>query len=317
MMYYLFYLIFGDKSDPQCELVYSLLSLKKVASEWTYKNLKIIIYTENRIDLPHILDGLSITIEKIPKKNLKKWLKRSNGFNLSLKVWTVYKFLREYQSNGLFVDTDTYFIREPKELFEIINRGELVMHVKEYQLVCQPYIHAYFSDKTFRLSNGETCQINGLNEMWNSGVIGINSSFLVRLPDMISMMESITKKLSGRNGWHIIEQLVFSFFLQKYGKVHPADDFIMHYWFIKPFRYFLASQFGYYHGNDSEEAGSFLEVFHETHNNKSVSYSDLPMLMSKLVIAKYSYFPAPYLNCLPSDSNIGKTVRQALESIKN
>ena len=175
--YHLLYICLGNNPTIYRELIYSLLSFNKVAGNWTKENVEIIIFTDDEIELPDgVFDLLSIQIKTVSKDMISEWVKSCNDFFLIVKARILADFLESTDTNALLVDTDTFFMKDPKDLFEKVSKGELIMHLKEHKISKRAEMIGYFNKNKFKLINGEAFSIGSDCEMWNSGVIGINSS---------------------------------------------------------------------------------------------------------------------------------------------
>ncbi|MEO5562064.1 MAG: hypothetical protein ABIR18_01490 [Chitinophagaceae bacterium] len=311
-MKYLIYLLFGkNKGGLKSELIYSLFSLDKVADEWCRKNVEVLIYTDEKIEIPPRLAGISISFSFLDPKDIEEWIRKGNGCSLILKAMVMQDFLRTFLSTGIFIDTDTYFTRNPAPLFKTIGQGYILMHLKEYPFNHRPEIHSYFSRKSIGQSNGP--RINGTSSyyMWNSGVIGVNPACATLMPEIISLIEQMAyDKEWSKDNHRLLEQVSYSYHLQlQKSKLLAAENYIVHYWFFKQSRFLLAKYFDFFYGSDIAELEKLIqENGLEDSEFNSVTYDELPLMMFRLM-KKFEMIENYHFECLPSDSYIGKVLR--------
>ena len=315
-MYYLIYLLFGaNKESFINELIYSLLSFNKIAGDWSKRNIQILIYTEDKIHLPEQLADLPIGFVVLSGKEIDEWYRRANGYPLILKARVMSEFLQKFTANGILVDTDTFFAKDPETLFKAIEQGCFVMHLKEYPITRRPEVHSLLQTKTFKRLNGDLFMIDPAIYMWNSGVVGIKADQQELVAEIIYLIE----QMSFEKAWppeerRFIEQTSYSCYLQGQDMpLLPADEYIIHYWFFKPARYLLGNYFNYFHGSDYQESRRLMQIQNlEPEMFASPSYNDLPHLIMKL-IKKFSLNEAYFPECLPSDTHIGRILREEMD----
>lgn len=311
-MYSLIYLSFGNSAKVQCELIYSLMSFNKIASSWSKENIQIIIYTDSEFAIPDLLFQCKISIRYVKKEKLEDWIKRSNGYIFIVKPRVLQDFLLSFDGNVLLIDTDTFFIQDPKYLFEKIEKGNLVMHLREHALTHRPLIIYFFELESAKFINYGSLRKIYECEMWNSGVIGLNSLYSPLVDDVIQLIEQISFEEGWPHAeWHIIEQLSFSCLFNDKQNIIPGEGFIIHYWFFKEFRYMLAKQLNYFHNSDYEEFWKIVEEhnINENYLLKTLAFDDIPILLMELM-KKYMGIPQTYFKMLPEHTYIGNILRK-------
>lgn len=313
-MYSLLYSSFGDSVRIQCELIYSLLSFNKVASSWSKDNIQIVVYTDSEISFPDMLSSCKISVKYIEKQDIKDWIEQSNGFKLIVKTKVLKDCLSSFNGSVLLVDTDTFFMRDPKQLFDKIQTGNLVMHLKEYTLQHRPLITAFFEKKASPVSDHYALSDIHQREMWNSGVVGLNSDYLPLVDQVILLTEQISN-VEGwpQEEWHIIEQLSFSCLFQEKGNILPAEEVIVHYWFFKAFRFMLAKQLNYFHLNDFNDFSIIAKErnVHQRYLEETLPYASLPFLLVEL-LKNYTDISQIDLDVLPAHTYIGDILRKSI-----
>jgi hypothetical protein len=265
--------------------------------------------------LPEQLADLRISFVFLSAKEISEWIRRANGYPFILKARVMSDFLQRFGSYGILVDTDTFFVKDPQPLFNAIEQGCFVMHLKEYPITRKPEVHALLQTKTFNRLNGDPFMIDPSIYMWNSGVVGINPDQQKLVAEIIYLIE----QMSFEKAWppeerQFIEQTAYCYYLQVQDMpLLPADECIVHYWFFKPARYLLGNYFNYFHGSDYQESRRIIQIQNIEHEVfASLSYNDLPYLIMKLM-KRFSLIKAYFFECLPTDTYIGKILREELD----
>lgn len=270
------YLVIGDNKKIFKELIYSLISLNHISKKKTKENAKVFIYTDQELEIPEQLSELNIIIKPINKEKYNYWLNKGNGFFLIIKAWLLKEHFENYpNTNLLFIDTDTCFIEDPYYLFNQIEQGKLVLHLKEHRLKIRTEISEYIKTKEFISTTGSPYKISLSDYMWNSGIIGINSLKSKIIDEIINLIEQIVKE----KNWHVTEQLAFSYFFQTLGKPIASEKSVIHYHFCKQFIYLMAIYFKHIYPEDKNitaylsEGNSFIS---------SLNIKQLPAVLIQL-----------------------------------
>lgn len=141
------------------------------------------------------------------------------------------------EGNLIYLDGDTYFIKDPRSLFAQIKPNVSLMHICESRLdtakdPLTKKIARFVRKNRFHIG-GEKIQIPLTTEMWNAGVIGIHSKLLTGTRRVLSEMVELTDQMYGLYQKHVMEQLAVSYVLQEKTLVQPANFEIVHYWSSK------------------------------------------------------------------------------------
>jgi len=296
---YMLYLAFGnnDQGGLLKELICSLMSLQKVSSETTKRDTEIIIYSSNPIYLPDSLKDISITFRLLSDEEVTQSLLKANGFLLALKVTVLQKFFETIgKGNVLLVDTDTFFVKDPHPLFESIEKGDVIMHVKEHKIKNRPALRGYLIGKTFKDDCGSDFRIDSNVDLWNTGVVGMSHEMSPQLIAVLHLIEQLTADVN----FHILEQLSFSYVLQKDRRFLPADPYVVHYYFFKSFVHVLGRYFRFTINEDTQllDKLRLANILPE-----QIAYADLPKI---LINSLKSSFVEWIFFCLPPGSYIGK-----------
>lgn len=313
-MYYLIYHLFGkDNNQMKSELLYSLFSFDKVTGENNKQNILILIYTDVKFDLPNSLGKLRIKFQYLDEKDVQHEILRANGCHFIIKAIIIAEFLQTFKSYGIFIDTDTFFTRDPIPLFRSVAEGFLLMHVNEYPISQSPNVYSYFKREIFKNTEGADYSVKPDFDMWNAGVIGISPTYEKYLPEIICLIRQMAfnEELIPAVK-RLIEQISFSYYLQKHpDKLLPSDEYIFHYWFFKETRYLLGNHFNYFYGSDYSE---FINLLNDNniklHDLNDIPYEGFPFLIFRM-LRKHGELNDYHYKSLPPSSTIGKILRSA------
>jgi hypothetical protein len=88
----------------------------------------------------------------------------------------------------------------------------------------------------FADTRGGVLAIPASSALWNAGVVGMHSSDIGLLADILHL----TDQLCAKSNLHILEQFAFSYFLEKHmAHLNEVADLVFHYWppyLHEPFR---------------------------------------------------------------------------------
>lgn len=152
------------------------------------------------------------------------------------KIKVLIDFIQEYNEKVIFVDNDTFYYKDPMELFERINKETVLMNYKEtsvgeyYNLNLKIGKKHPFILKMYNMNKMLDDNIITPNtKLCNSGVVGIVPDHLSDLQKAIPLCEYISQEARIKTAEQIALSIVFQ---QKY-KIEYADDKIFHYHFYK------------------------------------------------------------------------------------
>ena len=224
------------------EAKFCVLSLLKFIKDDA--NYSIVLYTDNNAFFDDIKDH--VVFEPMLPEMVQQW-KGEHNFVHRVKVMMLLDFVSKYEGKFLYLDSDTWFKKSPQQLFETIDGDNALLHLPEAQLKsnANPIIkkmHRFVKANTFTLDNGEEVKIPAEYFMWNAGVIGLPT----QTKPVIEKVLELTDKMLLAYQKHVMEQLAFSYFLQKEFTPHRCDDVIEHYWQFctiaeEPMKEFFAS----------------------------------------------------------------------------
>lgn len=196
-------------------------------------DILVIIYTDgNHKIFDSYLHGLPVKLEILTKEQVRLY-KGQNNFIFRLKTCILEQYFAKYQYTLLYMDTDTFFLRDPTILLESIKPGHTLMNVEEYNFVdggvVEP-VHWYILRqglKKFNYNVQAPKQAIPLSTMmWNAGVIGMSKDNAELLPQIINL----TDELYEQSPTFIVEQFATSYILQNATQLRSTEDYIEHYW---------------------------------------------------------------------------------------
>ncbi len=195
-------------------------------------NFQFIIYSDADTSLfTKYLGALPVKCEVLSKENIKRF-RGPHDFVFRIKPHVIQACFAKYKSNLLYLDTDTFFLRNPRKLLESIKPGRTIMNVEEYDFVDGGVEHLHWFYQRQALKH-HTYTVQGLpttiplsTKMWNAGVIGISYADTGLIDEIISLNDKIYENTQ----IFIVEQFATSYVLQTYSELHSSEDYIEHYW---------------------------------------------------------------------------------------
>ena len=218
----------GEMYNRQC--LFAILSLINVYGGEVPDSINIYIYT-NQPKFFSVLDSrIRINFIHIDRDIINKWLNGEEYFYVT-KIVLVKKFLSDHPGNMIFVDTDVIFKRKIESTFLKVAQGKYVLHLKETELSLPENRHFLdsFQGKKFTLKSGRTISIDGSDEMWNSGLIGVSSDYIAVVEDVLDLCKQLIPHSSSK----VLEQLSFGLVFQDAGELVPDRLKLVHYWWKK------------------------------------------------------------------------------------
>lgn len=265
------------------ECRYSLLRYLHVYNLTPPTDTAIVIYTdapEQFADFQPFISTLST--QQLTEYTIQKW-RGAQNFVHRVKIEMLIDFLKHYNGNVLYCDTDTYLTSPVHSIFSNIAAGNFYMHADEGRIDKKhnPTFHKWerFLSTTPISFNQKTLLFHRTLHMFNAGVVGLNSQNREVLHDVLALTDTVYQKFPK----HIAEQFAFSYCLQKSGSIKTADSLIAHYWNLKEFRYLLETFFAV---NAEESIPNLVKKLHYLNAVKIQSEKDafeaLPLLQRLL-----------------------------------
>ena len=262
------------------ECRYSLLKYLQVYNLQPPSTTTIYIYT----DQPHLFADFLPFISKlecVPVKEdtVRQW-KGPLNFVHRFKIEMIRDFIGRFEGNLLYCDTDTYATAPLEEIFKDIEHGSNYMHEYEGMIDRTKFPSFYKWEKFLATTpiqyNGKRLAFSKTLQMFNAGVVGLNSSHKDLLTDILALADSVYEKFPK----HIAEQFAFSYCFQKAGTIKAADGIIAHYWNLKEFRQLLAIFFS----NNAEE--SIANLVKKVHHLDALPIMQQKMAFQQLPVWK-------------------------------
>lgn len=213
------------------EVIYCLLTLY-YHLKGDFSNLQITIYADDSSLFKKYLKGFPVNYEILTKQQIKEY-REPDGYVHRVKACVMKHCMDKYKEDMVFLDSDTFFLKNPWPLFNKITKEVSVMNADEYDLIEGSDFHENsFWLELRKIIRGNTFFLHGrelkipLNtRMWNSGFTGISYENLRLLDDNITLIDQIYKK--GRV-FHT-EQYALSYLLQNTTTIVDSEDYIVHY----------------------------------------------------------------------------------------
>lgn len=207
------------------EAKYCVLSLLKyIKGDDRYS---IVLYTDNAAFFSDI--SQYVVCEPMTPAMVQEW-KGEHNFVHRVKVKMLMQFAQKYEGKFIYLDSDTWFKSHPQPLFDLIDEKNALLHLPEAQLKSKANpiiekINRFVKGREFVLSNSKET-IPTEYYMWNAGVIGLQTPVMPLLDKVLELTDAMLAQYQK----HVMEQLAFSYFLQKEYTPHRSDEEIEHYW---------------------------------------------------------------------------------------
>jgi len=212
--------------------------------------IRVVIYTDNIDYFKSFLTDFDVLYRPTTISEINDFI-RETGYMYRFKISVIDQTFVEYPNDDLlFIDTDTFFITNPKPLLDAIIPGQCFMHEREYSFEegidvwrmmntkhtadadkLEKYPKSFIAlieSKTFSIA-GKEVKFNRNDHVWNSGVLGISKEVFTYIPDVFALTDEFFLKTR----WRISEQIAFTFVLKSFSKVLPASQYLNHYWYYK------------------------------------------------------------------------------------
>ena len=129
----------------------------------------------------------------------------------------------------LYLDADTFFVKEAAEVFARIAPGRAVMHVKEYPVATTETGQLQRFRRHMRPLSFEGRPIDLEGWMWNAGAVGMDPAQFGVVPRWLRFIDEIYPRYEKG----LVEQYSISLLLQREAELSACDDAVFHYWFQK------------------------------------------------------------------------------------
>lgn len=229
------------------ECRYSLLSLCHWA-KLSNKRYGVWIYTDHPELFEEFqrLTEIELSTILLTQETIRNW-KGEVDFVHRLKIELLIDLFSKTTGPVIYLDTDTFFIAPPEDLFLSIGQKQHLMHTREGQIQKRSNPVLRKLDKFIKRepSLAELIPLYSKQgiDMWNAGVLGLQSPVDL---DLLLKVRQLTDQIYPLYPKHVIEQFAFSYVLQSAGPIEAAEGVVHHYWNFKEFRGLLAQFFAKY-----------------------------------------------------------------------
>lgn len=218
------YLLYGDKAVYHAELAFSVGSAR--AALGAGDDVDIVVVT----DQPAFAYPVDARVIRVGPETMSAWMGPSR-YNHRIKVCALARLMDEPAERVALIDCDSYFVADPRRLFERITPDASVMHRREGPLGADDAWRPLFADPA-RAQALRDAQLAPELGMFNSGVIGLHRSHADVPGEVLRWLDAHTPHVPSFS----IEQAAFSRELERRTRVLPADDLLVHYWGVaRPF----------------------------------------------------------------------------------
>lgn len=223
----LLYLVYGQETYVR-EARYSLLSAFAQAAD-SDAAIRHVVYT----DRPDDFSDIDVEVVPIDAATQAEW-RGAEDYPFRVKMCVQRDALSRFGGKVAFIDTDTYFRANPALIFARISPGRSVMHVAEGRLgeiasIDFAALRAVVGEHVFFDQGGMPVLIDGEAMMWNSGVVGLDSTDARLLDEAIAMIDQMCRIPAAR-AVNQIEQFATGIYLSHNTSVSEAMDVVFHYW---------------------------------------------------------------------------------------
>lgn len=176
-------------------------------------------------DKPELFENLPVTVWPISAEDIRTWKGEIDFIHRTKPMFLHLVAQQHHGSNILYFDADTAVKVSLSELIAEIERGNALMHASEGVLI--DAMMPVYDQVRKAISSGSVSLLDLENsEMFNAGVIGIDSSKTDLLVELVSQLDSIYPRLR----IHIIEQMLFAYLLGKNASVLDTSNEVVHWW---------------------------------------------------------------------------------------
>ena len=215
------YFVYGPSEKYWAELRLSVLSLLRESAH-DQDQFRIVVVC----DSPGRLDDLPVQVDALGPDVIRDW-SGPEQFSHRAKLGALRHLSETSHGRAVLVDTDTYFVANPTHLFGRIRPGHALMHASEGPVgEDDSELAPRMGSEPIPLPGGRVFQPEPSATLWNSGVVGLDSTDRDALDDA----EAILDELYRRTGAFNVEQFAIGQALEQRCELVGADDVVVHYW---------------------------------------------------------------------------------------
>lgn len=215
------FLVFGKNPAYHLQTYFAILTVLK----YKERNDTVTIYT----DYPEYYNRINklVCIICFDQATLEEWM-NGTGYIFRAKIKAIEMSARNCPDTPLlFLDGDTVIYQGLKDIRQLLDNGEGIMYTDEGHPSSMrgKSLNMWKAVKGMRFGD---CQISMRHNVWNSGVIGIPGGILNRvIPLALEICDAFLQK---NIKCFTIEQYAFAIAMQETCRIHPATQWIGHYW---------------------------------------------------------------------------------------
>lgn len=198
--------------------------------------VRVLIFTDNPDFFRLYLADLPVGYYFLDAATIKHW-RGEIDFLHRIKIAVIEKAFLSENSDLLYIDSDTCFVKDPSPMMHQLDDDHVFMHTYEYRykemasfpLPAGAPAHRFYDfvdGRFFTLTDGTRFQISPDQVSWNAGVIALKYKHNRCLPDVYHL----TDQLFPASEHHGCEQFAFGIILEKIAKVDSAEEYVFHYW---------------------------------------------------------------------------------------
>lgn len=189
---------------------------------------RVVVYTDSPDRFADL--GSTVRTELLTPALLRQWRGRDDYVH-RVKPEMFLDYAGKYGGRFAFVDSDTYFMHDPAELFSRIAPGRAVLHLREGALEDRwnanaRKLHDFVRRTALPLPDGSMGRLPGNTAMWNSGVVGLAPEDRDLLAPSLALLDELYRRYRKHN----MEQLALSYVLATRLELVASDDIVFHYW---------------------------------------------------------------------------------------
>ncbi len=201
------------------DVLFSMLNL--INGGLTNLDCEVIVGT----DQPNNFNELPVTVWPVSSSEIEQWKGAVNFIHRTKAVFLGLVADKYPEDHILYFDADTAIKVPLQVLLEKLDSGTVLMHASE-STIRDAEMPVYRPIKRAIVSGN--LDLPGLinSEMFNAGVIGVPRSLTSVFEDVVTGVDQVYPQLKV----HIIEQMLFSYYLGKKSEVCATANDIIHWW---------------------------------------------------------------------------------------